>query len=55
MLILWSSSRNELWIKGKTSGNTFDLLEAYINCEQNSFLFKVSPKRKEFVIPKIKW
>ena len=54
MLILWSSSRNELWIKGKTSGNTFDLLEAYINCEQNSFLFKVSPKRKEFVILKIK-
>tara|TARA_B100000963_G_scaffold15077_1_gene11557 strand:+ start:530 stop:943 length:414 start_codon:yes stop_codon:yes gene_type:complete len=46
MLILWSSSRNELWIKGKTSGNTFDLLEAYINCEQNSFLFKVSPKKK---------
>ena len=46
MLILWSSSRNELWIKGKTSGNTFDLLEAYINCEQNSFLFKVRPKKK---------
>jgi len=46
MLILWSSSRNELWIKGESSGNTFDLVEAYVNCEQNSFLFKVRPKKK---------
>ena len=46
MLILWCSSRNELWIKGESSGNTFDLIEAYVNCEQNSFLFKVTPKKK---------
>ena len=26
MLILWSSSRNELWIKVESSGNTFDLI-----------------------------
>ena len=35
-LILWSTSRNKLWFKGETSGETFDLLEAYVNCEQNS-------------------
>ena len=35
MLVLWSSSRQELWIKGLTSGETFDLLDAYVNCEQN--------------------
>ena len=43
-LILWSTSRNELWEKGKTSGNTFDLIEAYVNCEQNSLLYKVRPR-----------
>lgn len=36
MLVLWSSSRQELWIKGLTSGETFELLEARVNCEQNS-------------------
>jgi phosphoribosyl-AMP cyclohydrolase len=42
--IFWSTSRNELWEKGKTSGNGFDLLEAYVNCEQNSLLYKVRPR-----------
>ena len=44
-LILWSTSRNELWEKGKTSGETFDLLEARVNCEQNSLLYVVRPRR----------
>ncbi|MDP6847781.1 MAG: phosphoribosyl-AMP cyclohydrolase, partial [Kiritimatiellia bacterium] len=44
-LVLWSTSRNELWIKGKTSGETFELLGAYVNCEQNSLLYKVRPRR----------
>lgn len=44
-LVLWSTSRNELWEKGKTSGETFDLVEAYVNCEQNSLLYKVRPRR----------
>jgi phosphoribosyl-AMP cyclohydrolase len=38
MLILWSTSRNVLWEKGRTSGETFDLIEARVNCEQNSLL-----------------
>ena len=41
----WSTSRNELWIKGATSGETFELLEAYVNCEQNSLLYVVRPRR----------
>src|SRR5210317_765886 len=45
MLVLWSSSRQELWVKGLTSGETFDLLEARVNCEQNSLLFVVRPNR----------
>jgi phosphoribosyl-AMP cyclohydrolase len=43
--VFWSTSRNELWEKGKTSGETFDLIEVYVNCEQNSLLYKVRPKR----------
>jgi phosphoribosyl-AMP cyclohydrolase len=45
MLVLWSSSRQELWVKGLTSGETFTLLEARVNCEQNSLLFIVRPNR----------
>jgi phosphoribosyl-AMP cyclohydrolase len=41
----WSTSRDELWIKGRTSGETFDLLEIRVNCEQNSLLYLVRPSR----------
>ncbi len=44
-LVLWSTSRNELWEKGMTSGETFDLVEARVNCEQNSLLYLVRPRR----------
>ena len=44
-LVLWSTSRNKLWFKGETSGETFDLIEAYVNCEQNSLLYVVRPCR----------
>jgi phosphoribosyl-AMP cyclohydrolase len=40
----WSTSRNELWIKGETSGNIFELVEVYVNCEQNSLVYSVNPK-----------
>jgi len=40
----WSTSRNELWIKGKESGNTFELVEVRVNCEQNSLVYIVRPK-----------
>ena len=43
--VFWSTSRNELWEKGKTSGETFDLLEIRVNCEQNSLLYIVRPRR----------
>lgn len=43
--IFWSTSRNELWEKGKTSGETFELLDVYVNCEQNSLLYIVRPRR----------
>ena len=39
----WSTSRNELWEKGATSGETFEILEIRVNCEQNSLLYMVRP------------
>jgi len=43
--VFWSTSRNELWEKGKTSGETFDLVEVLVNCEQNSLVYRVRPRR----------
>ena len=37
----WSTSRNELWVKGATSGQTYELLEVRVNCEQNSLVYIV--------------
>jgi phosphoribosyl-AMP cyclohydrolase len=42
----WSRSRNELWKKGLTSGDMLRINEIRINCEQNSFLFLVTPEGK---------
>ena len=40
----WSTSRNELWIKGKTSGDYLELVDVRVNCEQNSLLYRVRLK-----------
>ena len=40
----WSTSRNELWIKGAESSNTFELIESRVHCEQNSLLYLVRPE-----------
>lgn len=37
----WSRSRNELWTKGLTSGNTQELISAKFDCDQDALLFKV--------------
>lgn len=42
--VFWSTSRDELWEKGKTSGEVFDLVEVRVNCEQNSLLYRVRPR-----------
>ena len=44
MATFWSTSRNELWIKGKTSGDFLEIVEVCVNCEQNSLLYRVRPK-----------
>ncbi len=42
--VLWSASRDELWIKGATSGDVLDLHDVRVNCEQNALLYLVRPR-----------
>ena len=44
--VLWSTSRNELWRKGATSGDILKLVDVRVNCEQNSLLYRVIPARE---------
>lgn len=37
----WSTSRNELWVKGSTSGDTLEIVDIRVNCEQNALLYLV--------------
>ena len=39
----WSTSRDKLWVKGETSGDTLQLVEVRVNCEQNSLVYLVKP------------
>jgi len=39
--VLYSTSRNEIWHKGATSGDTLALVDVRVNCEQNSLLYLV--------------
>ncbi len=41
--VFWSTSRNELWIKGASSGDVLQIVEVRVNCEQNSLLYRVRP------------
>ena len=44
-LILWSTSRNKLWFKGEESGNTFTVHAIFVNYEQNSLVYQVTPDK----------
>ncbi len=39
----WSRSRNELWHKGATSGNTQQVVSLWIDCDGDTLLVKVRP------------
>ena len=39
--VLYSTSRDEVWHKGATSGDTLSLVDVRVNCEQNSLLYRV--------------
>lgn len=37
----WSTSRNILWVKGETSGNTLLIDEILVDCDQDAVVYKV--------------
>lgn len=37
----WSRSRNQLWIKGESSGHTQKLISAHFDCDADALLLKV--------------
>lgn len=40
----WSRSRNELWVKGATSGNTQEVVSASVDCDGDAILLRVHQK-----------
>jgi phosphoribosyl-AMP cyclohydrolase len=40
----WSRSRNELWVKGETSGNYQEVKEVLVDCDEDTILLKVVQK-----------
>lgn len=39
----WSRSRNTLWRKGATSGNSFEVVDTTLDCDEDTVLFRVRP------------
>jgi phosphoribosyl-ATP pyrophosphohydrolase/phosphoribosyl-AMP cyclohydrolase len=37
----FSRSRNELWTKGETSGNRLEVVDALVDCDEDTVLLKV--------------
>jgi len=40
----WSRSRKELWQKGATSGNRFEVVDLLVDCDQDALIMKVNVK-----------
>lgn len=38
----WSRSRQQLWVKGETSGHTQEVVEARLDCDGDTVLLKVN-------------
>ena len=41
MATYWSRSRNELWVKGESSGNVQHVEEVLVDCDEDTVLLKV--------------
>jgi phosphoribosyl-AMP cyclohydrolase len=42
----WSRSRQKLWMKGESSGETFKVLEMHVDCDQDCLLIRVDAQGK---------
>ncbi|MDA9605379.1 phosphoribosyl-AMP cyclohydrolase [Alphaproteobacteria bacterium] len=43
----WSRSREELWLKGATSGNYLKIINVLIDCDNDSLVYKVDLDNKQ--------
>ena len=41
LITFWSRSRNKLWTKGESSGNYLSLQKLFVDCDQDTVLYKV--------------
>lgn len=39
----WSTSRSELWTKGKTSGDYLEIRGVLVDCDQDAIIYQVHP------------
>jgi len=46
MATFWSTSRNELWTKGATSGDYLKIVDIYVDCDQDAVVYRVEPQGK---------
>lgn len=44
MATFWSTSRNELWTKGETSGDFLKIIEILTDCDQDALVYRVEPQ-----------
>ncbi|MCP2670201.1 bifunctional phosphoribosyl-AMP cyclohydrolase/phosphoribosyl-ATP diphosphatase HisIE [Maricaulaceae bacterium EIL42A08] len=44
VVTFWSRSKNRLWTKGETSGNTLDLVSVAVDCDRDTLLVKARPQ-----------
>jgi phosphoribosyl-AMP cyclohydrolase len=44
MATFWSTSRNELWTKGATSGDFLKIIDIYVDCDQDAIVYRVEPQ-----------
>ncbi len=44
MATFWSTSRNELWTKGETSGDFLKVVEILTDCDQDALVYRVEPQ-----------
>jgi phosphoribosyl-AMP cyclohydrolase len=44
MATFWSTSRDELWTKGETSGDFLKIVEILTDCDQDALIYRVEPQ-----------